>query len=87
MRNNRGLSRREFIALASASALAATAGCRNEKPITKRKEASTNELLELSAVDGTGVTFDQLISKASADIRRDFRELLPGGKSFVGEAE
>ncbi len=36
---------------------------------------------------GAGITFDQLISKASADIRRDFRDLLPGGKSFVGEAE
>jgi Asp-tRNA(Asn)/Glu-tRNA(Gln) amidotransferase A subunit family amidase len=36
---------------------------------------------------GTGITFDQLISQASADIRRDFRDLLPGGKSFVGEAE
>ena len=36
---------------------------------------------------GTGVTFDQLISKASADIQRDFRDLLPGGKLFVGEAE
>jgi len=36
---------------------------------------------------GAGVTFDQLISKASTDIRRDFRDLLPGGKLFVGEAE
>ena len=36
---------------------------------------------------GAGVTFDQLISKASADIQRDFRDLLPGGKLFVGEAE
>ena len=36
---------------------------------------------------GTGVTFDQLISEASADIRRDFRDLLPGGKLFVGEGE
>jgi indoleacetamide hydrolase len=36
---------------------------------------------------GAGVAFDQLISQASADIRRDFRDLLPGGKSFVGEAE
>jgi indoleacetamide hydrolase len=36
---------------------------------------------------GAGVTFDQLISEASADIRRDFRDLLPGGKLFVGEAE
>jgi hypothetical protein len=47
----RGLSRREFIALASASALVATAGCRGEKSMTERKEASTNELVELSAVD------------------------------------
>jgi indoleacetamide hydrolase len=36
---------------------------------------------------GAGISFDQLISKASADIRRDFRDLLPGGKLFVGEAE
>ena len=36
---------------------------------------------------GAGVTFDQLISRASADIQRDFRDLLPGGKLFVGEAE
>lgn len=36
---------------------------------------------------GAGVTFDQLISKASSDIQRDFRDLLPGGKLFVGEAE
>jgi mandelamide amidase len=36
---------------------------------------------------GAGVTFDQLISQASADIRRDFRDLLPGGKLFVGEPE
>jgi len=28
-----------------------------------------------------------LISQASADIRRDFRDLLPGGKLFVGEPE
>src|ERR1700756_3298813 len=34
-----------------------------------------------------GVTFDELISQASADIRGDFRDLLPGGKLFVGEAE
>ena len=47
----RGLSRREFIALASASALVATIGCRGEKSMTERKEAPTNELLELSAVD------------------------------------
>lgn len=36
---------------------------------------------------GAGISFDQLISKASSDIRRDFRDLLPGGKLFVGEAE
>ena len=35
---------------------------------------------------GAGVTFDQLISKASADIQRDFRDILPGGRLFVGEA-
>jgi len=45
------LSRREFIALAAASALAATAGNRGEKPMTERKEASTDQLMELSAVD------------------------------------
>ena len=48
---NRGLSRREFIALASASALAATASCRSEKSMTERKEVTTNELLGFSAVD------------------------------------
>src|SRR5215469_15216983 len=48
---SRGLSRREFFALASASALVATAGCVGEKSMTERKEALTNELLELSAVD------------------------------------
>ncbi len=36
---------------------------------------------------GAGITFDQLISRASADIQRDFRDLLPGGKFFVSEAE
>jgi mandelamide amidase len=36
---------------------------------------------------GAGVTFDELISKASSDIRRDFRDLLPGGKLFVSEVE
>jgi indoleacetamide hydrolase len=51
VREIRELSRREFIALASASALVATAGCRGEKSMTQRKEASTNELVELSAVD------------------------------------
>ena len=51
MAENRGLSRREFIALASASALAATIGSRGEKSMMERKEASTNELLELLAVD------------------------------------
>jgi indoleacetamide hydrolase len=48
---NRGLSRRQFIALTSVSALAVTAGSRSEKSMTERKEASTNELVELSAVD------------------------------------
>ena len=51
MREIRGLSRREFIALASASVVAAAAGCRSEKSVTERKEPSTNELVELSAVD------------------------------------
>jgi indoleacetamide hydrolase len=36
---------------------------------------------------GAGITFDQLISQASGDIRQDFRDLLPGGKLFVTEAE
>jgi mandelamide amidase len=36
---------------------------------------------------GAGITLDQLISNASADIRRDFRDLLPGGKFFVAETE
>jgi indoleacetamide hydrolase len=35
---------------------------------------------------GAGVTLDQLIAQASADIRRDFRDLLPGGKFFVEDA-
>ena len=33
-----------------------------------------------------GVTFDELIARASADIRRDFRDLLPGGKFFVADS-
>ncbi|HXY06244.1 MAG TPA: amidase family protein [Terriglobales bacterium] len=36
---------------------------------------------------GAGVTFDQLISQASPEIQRDFRDLLPGGKDFVGDRE
>ena len=32
------------------------------------------------------VTVDQLIAEASADIQRDFRELLPGGKFYVEDA-
>jgi len=51
MREIRGLSRREFVALASASAVAAAVGCRSEKSMTERKEPSTNELVELSAVE------------------------------------
>ncbi|HYA64689.1 MAG TPA: amidase family protein [Candidatus Sulfotelmatobacter sp.] len=47
----RGLSRREFLALASASAAAAAAGCRSQKAVTARKEVSTSELVELSAMD------------------------------------
>lgn len=46
-----GLSRREFIALASGSALAAATGCRSEKSMTEPKEASPFQLLELTAVD------------------------------------
>jgi Asp-tRNA(Asn)/Glu-tRNA(Gln) amidotransferase A subunit family amidase len=35
----------------------------------------------------TGVTFDQLIAQASADIKRDFAlAVLPGGKFFVSDA-
>jgi Asp-tRNA(Asn)/Glu-tRNA(Gln) amidotransferase A subunit family amidase len=35
----------------------------------------------------TGVTFDQLMAQASADIKRDFaRDVLPGGKFFVSES-
>ena len=51
MAENRGLSRREFIVLASASALAATTSSRGEESVTELNEASTNELLEFSAVD------------------------------------
>ena len=36
---------------------------------------------------GAGVTYDQLVSKASADIQRDFRELPSGGKFFVSQRE
>ena len=36
---------------------------------------------------GAGITYDQLISKASADIQRDFHDLSPGGKLFVSEAQ
>jgi mandelamide amidase len=36
----------------------------------------------------TGVTFDQLLAQASADIKRDFStSVLPGGKDFVSEAD
>ena len=48
---NRGLSRREFIALASVSALTVATGSTSEKGMTDRKEASTNELMKLSAVN------------------------------------
>src|SRR5215469_472597 len=34
---------------------------------------------------GAAVRFDQLVAHASADIRQDFRDLLPGGKFFVGD--
>lgn len=33
-----------------------------------------------------GVTLDQLIAQASADIRRDFQDMSPGGKYFVSKA-
>ncbi len=46
-----GLSRREFVALATSSVAAAAAGCTNQKAMTGRKEASTSELLGLSAID------------------------------------
>src|ERR1700740_3820790 len=46
----RGLSRREFVALASASVVAASAGWRGERSMAERKEPSTKELVELSAV-------------------------------------
>jgi indoleacetamide hydrolase len=32
-----------------------------------------------------GVTFDRLIAQASSDIRRDFRDISPGGKFFVSD--
>ena len=32
-----------------------------------------------------GITLDELIAKASIDIRRDFHDLLPGGRFFVPE--
>src|SRR5215471_3351234 len=42
---DRGLSRREFLARASASALAASSGYTGGKSMTERKEGLTNELL------------------------------------------
>lgn len=45
------LSRRQFVALATASAAATAAGCAKQKAMTEPKEASTSELLELSATD------------------------------------
>jgi len=51
MTKHRGLSRREFISLVTASAAAAVTGCRGQNAMMKRKEVSTSELLELSAVD------------------------------------
>jgi Asp-tRNA(Asn)/Glu-tRNA(Gln) amidotransferase A subunit family amidase len=36
---------------------------------------------------GTGLSFDDVVNQASADIRRDFhRDVLPGGPNFVTEA-
>ena len=51
MTEKRGVSRREFIALASASALAVAPGCRSEKTTTGTPAASPDPLLELTAVD------------------------------------
>ena len=45
------LSRREFVALATASVAAAATGCTNQKPMKDRKEASTSKLVELSAIE------------------------------------
>jgi mandelamide amidase len=35
---------------------------------------------------GAGVTFEQLFAQASADVRRDLGDILPGGKYFVTDA-
>lgn len=35
---------------------------------------------------GAGVTFEQVVAQASADIKRDIGDVLPGGKYFVPEA-
>jgi len=51
MKEVRELSRREFIALASASTAAAAAGCKNQSAMTKPKQTSMNELAQLSAID------------------------------------
>jgi hypothetical protein len=51
MTQDRGLSRREFVALASASAAAAAVGGSGQKAMTERREATTNDLVELSAID------------------------------------
>lgn len=45
-----GLSRREFVALASASAAAAAAGWSGQRAVAEGKGTSKNELLELSAL-------------------------------------
>ena len=51
MTQGRGLSRREFVALASASAAATAVGWRGQKAMAERKEVTTNDLVELSATD------------------------------------
>ena len=51
MTQGRGLSRREFVALASASAAATAVGWRGQEAMTERKEVTTNDLVELSATD------------------------------------
>src|ERR1035438_5607639 len=46
-----GLSRRRFVALASASAAATAVGWRGQKAMAERKEVTTNEWVELSATE------------------------------------
>lgn len=51
MTNVRGLSRREFIVLASASTVAAAAGCKKQGKTTEPRQTPMNEMIELSAID------------------------------------